>query len=529
MTAPSFQSIAHLILDRATTRPDLDVLTFEHEGQVEVRTYAQLWESGQRIAAALASRGLMQGDRFALLIFNHPEFVETMIASAILGTVFVPIDPRTRGGKLAYMLRDSGCKGAICASYSLTGLIEAAIDAPQLRWAMVIDDARVETPLQLVSLVDALQSPLSRPLRAIAVSSESEPMQVMYTSGTTGDPKGIVVPYLRFNAVSNHGEGVFGYRADDRPYTGLSLTHGNAQFVTLAPSLRMGLRAVFSRKFTKSRLWDITRALGCTTFSLLGGMVTAIFSERARSDDADNPVRLVISAGMPAAIWEEFERRFSVDVFEFYGAMEGGMTFKRVGEGPIGSCGRVAPGLMCKVVDESGNEVPCGTSGELWFRPEDGPFPPVTYINNPVASAAKVVNGWLRSGDIVHVDAQSWVFYDYRKDGGIRRNGEFISPAFVEKALALHPAIDDVFVYGMPYAHGAPGEKHVVAAIVTRDRHSFVPQLLFSWARERLESNMQPDFVQIVDEIPKTASEKPQERFLAEMFRNDPGSVHRIR
>lgn len=520
-------SIAHLIADRAACQPDLDVLTFEHEGNFESRTYAQLWENAQRIAGVLADRGLSQGDRFALLILNHPEFVETMIASAILGTVFVPIDPRTRGDKLAYMLRDSGCLGVLAASYSLPGLIEALAKAPEIRWAIAVDEAGPQgSALPVFSLRTAMNDAPPAEHRAIMVRQDVEPMQVMYTSGTTGDPKGIVIPHARFNAVSGHGEAVFGYRLDDRPYSGLSLTHGNAQFVTLAPSLRMGLRAVFSRKFTKSRLWDITRTLGCTTFSLLGGMVTAIYAEAPKPDDADNPVRLVISAGMPAAIWEDFERRFGVDVFEFFGAMEGGMTIKRVGEGPVGSCGRIAPGLIGKIVDEDGIEVSLGQSGELCFRLEAGPFPPVTYINNPAASALKVVDGWLHSGDIVHADADGWIFYEFRKGGGIRRNGEFINPAFVEKALALHPDVDDVFVYGVRAERGAPGEKHVVAAIVPRDHATFEPESLFAWARERLESNMQLDFVHVVHEIPKTASEKPQERFLIEAFTRDSGAIH---
>jgi crotonobetaine/carnitine-CoA ligase len=348
----------------------------------------------------------------------------------------------------------------------------------------------------------------------------------MYTSGTTGDPKGIVVPHGRFGAVSGHGEAVFGYRAGDRPYTGLSLTHGNAQFVSLAPSLKMGLRAVFSRKFTKSRLWDIVRRYGCTTFSLLGGMVTAIYAEPPRSDDANNPVRLVVSAGMPAAIWEAFERRFGVAIVEFYGAMEGGMSIKPVGVGPIGSCGRPAPGLVARVIDEAGQEVSRDTPGELVFRLAGGPFPPVKYHNNPGASAKKVVDGWLLSGDIVHMDADGWIFYEYRKGGGLRRNGEFINPAFVERTLAEHPHVDDIFVYGVPAANGAPGEKDVVAAIVPAGDPDAAS--IFAWAVERLEPNMVPSFLQFVAQIPKTASEKPQERFLVDIFKSGAVPVHTI-
>lgn len=532
MTEPNPFIIANLIEERAKSQPDLDVLTFEYGGECETRTYRQLWENGQRIAAALSAQGLGNGDRFALLIQNHPEFVETMVASAVLGTVFVPIDPRTRGANLAFLLLDSNCKGVICADYSLSNLIEAATAAPAIRWALVLGNdvpaVASDAPFTVLPLGSALSGPLPSPFRAVAVQSDAAPMQVMYTSGTTGNPKGIVVPYSRFGAVSNHGETVFGYRLGDRPYTGLSLTHGNAQFVTLAPSLKMGLRAVFSRRFTKSRLWDIVRAHGCTTFSLLGGMVTAIYSEPERKYDADNPVRMVISAGMPAAIWSDFERRFDVEVFEFYGAMEGGMAFKPIGQGPIGSCGRVAPGLVGRVVDEAGHEVSPGDSGELWFQLAGGPFPPVTYLNNPRASANKVVDGWLRSGDIVRMNADGWIFYERRREGGIRRNGEFVNTAFVEKALALHQSVDDVFVYGRPAGNGAPGEKDVVAAIVARDPASFDPQSVFKWARDRLEPNMVPSFLQLVAEIPKTASEKPQERLVVELFNANPGSVHRL-
>lgn len=510
-------TIASIVADQAAMQPDLDALTFENEGEIETRSFRQLWENGQRVAAALKGLGLGKGDRFALLIQNHPEFVELMVASAILGTVMVPIDPRTRGAKLAYMLRDSAARGVICADYSLEGLLEALPDCPELGWiATVGNPPAAPLPVRCERIADWLAAPLPEPPLPIAIRSAAEPMQLMYTSGTTGDPKGIVIPHARFGAVSGHGEALFGYRPGDRPYTGLSLTHGNAQFVTLAPSLRMGLRAVISRKFSKSRLWDIVRAHGCTTFSLLGGMVTAIHAEPRRPDDADNPVRLVISAGMPSALWEDFAQRFRLEIFEFYGAMEGGLTVKRPGEGPVGSCGRPGPGLVAIIAGEDGNELPRGEVGELRFRLADGPFPPVTYHNNPEASAGKVRDGWLLSGDMARMDEDGWIFYEYRKGGGIRRNGEFVSSAFVERVLGEHPGVDDIFVYGVPASGGAPGEKDVVAAVVPAGELD--PVEVFRWARARLERNMVPTYLHVVAQIPKTASEKPQERHLLGEF-----------
>ncbi len=525
MSDPNLLIIANLVAAQAAVRPDLDVLTFESEGETETLTFRQLWENAQRIAAGLKALGLRKGDRFALLIQNHPEFVELMVASAILGTVIVPIDPRTRGAKLAYMLRDSDARGVVCAGYSVDGLVEALPDCPDIGWVALVGElADSALPIPCHAIGSWLAAALPDPLLAVAVQSEAEPMQLMYTSGTTGDPKGIVVPHGRFGAVSGHGEAVFGYRLGDRPYTGLSLTHGNAQFVTLAPSLKMGLRAVISRKFSKSRLWDIVRQHGCTTFSLLGGMVTAIHAEARKTDDADNPVRLVISAGMPAALWEDFAERFGTDIFEFYGAMEGGMSINRPGEGPVGSCGKPAPGLLACIVDEDGNELSQGEVGELCFRLEGGPFPPVTYHNNPEASANKVRDGWLLSGDMARMDEEGWIFYEYRKGGGIRRNGEFVNPAFIERILGEHPGVDDIFVYGVPSRSGAPGEKDVVAAIVPTT--SYTPQAVFAWAREKLERNMVPTYLQVLSQIPKTASEKPQERHLLDAFSAEGATIH---
>jgi crotonobetaine/carnitine-CoA ligase len=348
----------------------------------------------------------------------------------------------------------------------------------------------------------------------------------MYTSGTTGDPKGVVVRYLRWGAVGGWA-GLLGFKRDDRPYTGLSLTHGNAQLVTLACSLAMGMRAVFSRKFTKSRLWDISRKYGCTMFNLLGGMTTAIYSEPARANDADNPVRFVLSAGMPAAIWRAFETRFNLQIMEFYGAVEGGLTINPVGVGPVGSIGKPPASVKVRIVDENDADVKVGDCGEIIFQPVDGTTPVVDYFHNVDASRSKTRDGWLRMGDIGHADADGWLYFDYRAGGGIRHNGDFVNTGFVEKAIAESPDVSDVFVYGVPSASGSPGEKDAVAAIVLELDVAFDAARLFAWCRKKLEANFVPSYFQVVSEIPKTASEKPQERFLLEAFRVDAVNVFR--
>jgi crotonobetaine/carnitine-CoA ligase len=525
--------LADLIQIRAEQKPDLDVLTFEHLSQNdgttdEVRSYADLETHANRIAAGLLARGIGSGDRIGIMMRNHPEFVEAMVAASIVGALFVPVDPRTRGEKLAYMLRNSGCVGLLCADYCLGELAAVREQIPDLRFVLVVETAEATSERTCWGGAEPLAELLTRPAETVDVRSEGPltPLQIMYTSGTTGDPKGIVGVNFRFCAAGMLAD-IFGYQPDERPYTGLSFTHGNAQSVTLAPALARGLRAVISGRFTKSRLWDVTRRYGCTSFSLVGGMATAIYSQPARAGDAENPVRMVVSGGMPAAIWEAFEKRFDLRVFEFYGAMDGGgMAYKPIGEGPIGSFGKPMAGIEMKILDENDRECAPGVVGEICVRPAGGGEAAVEYFGNPEASRKKIRRGWNRSGDMGHRDADGWLFFDYRAGGGIRHNGDFINASYVEKAIAEHPTVSDVFVYGVPAASGAPGEKDVVAAIVFAAGARRDPAEIFRSCRARLEPNFVPSYLQVVDEIPKTASEKPQERILLEQFAANTDAVH---
>lgn len=514
--------LANRIYDWTQKAPDLDVLTFvsiNASGQFveEFRTYKQLWNNGQKLAAHLISMGMRKGDSFGVVMANHPEFIDLMVASSIVGTIFVPIDPRTKGSQLEFMLDHAECKGAYVADYAMASVNE--VWAGTDKWIIPLLDND-----QSVSSILAENSP--EPALIVQSSDATAPMQMLYTSGTTGNPKAILSPHDRFAVGLSVGE-LLGITDQDRPYTGLSLTHANAQLVTLGCILGMGLRGVISRTFTKSRLWDITRHYGCTWFNLLGGMTTAIYAEAPKDDDAENPVRIVLSAGMPAAIWSEFEQRFDVQISEFYGAAEGGLALNVNGAGPVGSCGKAPQSYELKILDTDDRECPSGEAGEICFRNPDGSSPIVKYYKKPEASIEKTRNGWLRMGDIGHVDKNGWLFFHYRKGGGIRRNGEFIDPALIEKVISAINFVDDVFVYGVPASTGVPGEKDIVAAIMIVGDSEFERDLIFRICREKLATNYIPTYLQIIDEIPKTASEKPQERFLLQAFKNEPTNVFR--
>lgn len=512
---------------KAEAGPDLEIVTFENGDHApEPITYGDIVLKGRKLAQALLDAGINKGDVLALVMRNHPEFLYALYAGTMLGVVILPIDPRTKGDRLKYVLSDSKSKGLIFTSEFMENVEEALPELPGLQALGVAYKDGMEVPIS--DEYPVLNEILAGP-EPPAIDKRNDdvqvPMEIIYTSGTTGDPKGVVVKQNRMAGFGALAKMVFQYQDDERPYTGLSLTHGNAQAVTLVPSLFLGLPCVISRRFTKSRIWDICRQYGCTTFSLLGGMMMGIYSEQPKADDSDNPVRVVLSAGTPRAIWEAFEKRFGVLIHEWYGAVEGGFAHKPPGVGPIGSFGKPLQGMMeMKVVREDGSDCAPYETGEI-ISGMVGQKTEVEYLGKKEASEKKTRGGWLRSGDMGHTDDQGWFFFDYRKGGGLRRSGDFIQPEQVEAAIAEHPDVTDVCVYGVPASSGAPGESDIVAALVPAAGRSIDPASIFRTFKEKLDGNSVPSYIQVVDAIPKSASEKNLDRLLKEEFGTDADNV----
>jgi crotonobetaine/carnitine-CoA ligase len=515
---------------KAEAQPDFPVLTFDHSPYPdEILTYADLVLRGRKLARELENNGISRGDTFSVVMRNHPEVVVAMYAASALGAVMVPIDPRSRGGKLSYQLRDSGSKGVIFAAEFMDSMEDALTElgAVKVFGVMYKEDFNIPASERYPNLNDTLQGPEVSAYTPGSITA-TDPFMIIYTSGTTGNPKGVTIRSDRLTAYALLGQLVWAYTPEDKLYTGLSLSHGNAHAVTLTPALALSVPAVISRKFTKSRIWDICKAHGCTTFSLLGGMMMGIYSEPVRPDDGDNPVGKVISAGTPRPIWEAFEKRFGVNIHEWYATVEGGFAHKMPGEGPVGSFGKPLEGFLeMKVVREDDSECEAGEVGELISRMLTGETK-VEYHGNPQASDAKTRGGWLRSGDMVHRDADGWLYFSFRKGGGLRRQGDFIMPEYVEGVIAERPDVTDVCVYGISAASGAPGESDLVAAVVPAEKSALDVRGIFNACNDGLERNSVPSFVQVVSEIPKTASQKNLDRLLREEFGPEKNGVYRF-
>ncbi len=518
---------SHLIEYQAERFPDKEVLIFEKGEKGEDRfTYSDLHKLGNRLAAYFLERGIKKGDNVVVFAYNRIETVLTFIATSTIGAVAVPVDPRSRGERLKYFIEFTEARGVIVGEETINAFEEVKKDLSPLNFVAYADfgnkDAEIPDYQNLNFVFEENFKPVSQ-----KVFDVNHPAQIIFTSGTTGLPKGIVMRHQRIGLYNLLRQLAWKYKKDDVLYTGLSLSHANAQAVTLFPALYGGIKAVFSPKFTKSRIWDICRKYGCTSFSLLGGMAAGIFNEPEKDNDKDNPVKVVISAGMPKAIWKAFEERFDVKVHEWYGSAEGGFAHNPPGKGPVGSFGKPIPGVMeFKVVDEEGNKLPPNKTGELIIRNLRGETK-VEYYKNPEASAKKVRHGWMYTGDMVHYDEKGWFYFDFRKGTELRRAGDFVQPEYLETVIGRHRDVSEVCVFGIPAESGAPGESDIVAVVKLFDGVKPDAESIFRFCKKNLEANFVPLYLWFVDEIPKTPSEKYLRRVLKENFSPELGSVFR--
>lgn len=501
------------------------------DGSDETVTMGDIYTQTNRMSHALLNAGIGKGDAFTILMRNHPEFLYALFAALSIGATAVPVDPRSKGKKLAFQINNTQSKGLVMTGEFIDSYRDIKSEVQKTKVVGVLYKAHHGVPenpeYPSLNQILADENP-ELPGRLIPFKPKN-PVQIIHTSGTTGDPKGVVLNADRLRVYKILNKLVWKYKKGEIPYTGLSMTHGNAQSVTVFPALsQKGVYAVIGEKFTKSKIWDICRKYGCTSFSLLGGMMAGIFNEPPRADDGSNPVTRVISAGTPKAIWEDFEKRFNVKIFEWYAAVEGGLAYKKVGKGPIGSFGKPNPLMYrMKLVDENDQEVPHGSQGELICKMTFGKTR-VDYFGKKKASSDKTRGGWLRTGDICHRDNKGYFFFDFRVGGGLRRQGDFVQPDVIEKIIGSDHRVSEVCVYGIPASSGAPGESDIVAALAPFPGQDIDVDQIKKVCLDQLERNAVPSYFQVVPEIPKTISEKALSRVLKDDFSPNADNVYKL-
>ncbi len=491
-------SIASILAESAVRHADRTALVLSDQRT----TYADLWADARRFAASLRARGIGPGDRVAILIPNVPDFPKTYYGALALGAVVVPVHALLKAEEIAYVLSDSGATVLVCHD-ALAGegakgaeLAEVTFLAPG---DLAGDDA-IDTYVQRDPSDDAV---------------------ILYTSGTTGKPKGAVLSHL--NVVMNVSltvNDVIGLTPDDVILGCLPLFHSFGQVCAMNSGFRAGATLVLMPRFDGAAAIDAFETYGVTVFEGVPTMYIGILAA-AKTDPRRPTLRIAVSGGasLPLAVIDAWRETFGAEIYEGYGLSETSpvATFNQpsVGRKP-GTVGTPIWGCDVEIakaeVDDRIEFVPAGEIGEVVIR---GHNIFTGYLNNPEATKAAVVDGWFRSGDLGTKDADGFVSIVDRKKDMVLRGGYNVYPREVEEVLMRHPAIAQVAVIALP--HDVHGEEVCAVVVVEREAEVTAEEIVV-WSKEQLAGHKYPRIVHFVDAFPLGPSGKVLKRELVARF-----------
>jgi crotonobetaine/carnitine-CoA ligase len=470
-------------------------------------TYQELDAATDRSAANLRAAGVGPGDRIAALLFNGPEFLVTWFGLAKLGAVVVPLNTGLKGEILRYELADSAPKGLVVDArlWEPYDPLRAGLGIG-LEWVVPSPDGRPAGPADVRPFAELERSTTLGPTPTLVGDDAAA---ILYTSGTTGPPKGAVIPHEQYLRTPRE----IGARSRLTPesvlFSALPLFHCNAQEMTTLTALEYDLTCAFDERFHASTFWESAASFGATHVSLLISMINVLYKQPERPTDRTHRVRTALTAGTTREVWPKFEARFGLSILELYGMTECGCTtlMNPPDRVRVGSIGTPLGSVEADVVDDHDVPVAADVRGELIVRPR-APFTMfLGYLNKPEKTVEAWRNLWFHTGDYVTRDADGYYYFVDRKKDVIRRRGENLAPYDVESVLNRHPAVFESVVVGVP---SPIGEEDVKAFVQLKPGASVPPKELFEFCAEHLPFFMVPRYLEFLTEIPKTANQKAQ-------------------
>ena len=479
-------NLAALLDEQATRFSDRLLATFDDD----MVTYAGLAEGAARFAGALRELGIVEGDRVAVMMPNQAEFLHVWFGILKLGAIEVPLHNAARGPGIAHILESTGARAIVVDEDFLVHVEPYLRD---LEHVVVVGEGFDEL-LQSATPVETLEVEARRPA------------SILFTGGTTGPPKGVVLPHgHNLNVASGTVETV-GYTEDDVLFTMFPLFHANAKYTTVVAAMIAGARVVINQRFSASRFWSICRSEGVTAFNGQGEMLRILLKQPERPDDADNPVRVVFGAAAATELVLEFEQRFGLSVLDVYGMTETGpITACSWERRRAGSCGVPVPWYDVRLVDANDLDVPDGATGEIVIRPKRPHVMMEGYWNNDAETLKSLRNLWFHTGDHARRDSDGFYWFVVRATDSIRRRGENVSAWEVERVLADHPQVLEAAVYGVPSELGG---QEVMVAVVKRHDAEVTPEELLDFCEGKMPHFAVPRFVRFVDELPKSHAQR---------------------
>ena len=485
-------------------------------------SYGQVWDQALRYAAVLRDHGVGPGDRVALMMPNLPQFPMTYYGALALGAVIVPIHSLLKAEEIAYVLSDAEVSVFVCAAPFL-GAGEPGATLARVPLLSVLDG-----PGTAVERLDLLAA-LAEPVVTLAPCDPLDDAVLLYTSGTTGKPKGAVLSHLTMvmNAQIS-ARNILQLRDGDVILAVLPLFHSFGQTCVMNAGFFQGATIVTMPRFEPAGAMDLMMAHAVTVFEGVPTMYIALL-EAARTDERRPALRSAISGGasLPVTVIEKFHEVFGVNIYEGYGLSETApvATFNQPDFGrKAGTVGcaiwGVDVGIARPEIEEAIKLLPVGDLGEVVIR---GHNLMKRYHNKPEETQAAIVDGWFRSGDLGTLDEEGFLTIVDRKKDMVLRGGYNVYPREVEEVLLRHPAVSQVAVIAVPDPHY--GEE--VCAVVIRDQayladpapsEADLEAEIIAYAKERVASYKYPRLVRFVDALPLGPSGKVLKRELAARY-----------